>query len=125
MTRPRSLIISMFTLSAALGVLQAYVRLLGEDQRVIVMVSMFTFAPLLFSWCKADAACRGITPPLGAPLLVGLFALVGVPYYFLRTMRLRQALISTGRALGVFLLMWITTGFADVAVSMFARIHNR
>ena len=121
MTRPRSFIIAMFILSAALGVLQAYVQVIGEDARIAVMASMFGFAPLLFSWCKADAAHRGITPPLGAPLLVGMFALVGIPYYFLRTMPLRQALIFTARAAGVFVLMGITTGVAAaVAARVFA-----
>ena len=32
--------------------------------------------------CTADAAHRGIEPPTGAPLLVALFALVGIPYYY-------------------------------------------
>jgi hypothetical protein len=49
-------------------------------------------------------------------LLVGLFALVGVPYYFLRTRPLTQALASTARALGVFALMAITIGVVDTVV---------
>jgi hypothetical protein len=39
---------------------------------------------LLFAWCKADATHRGIEPPNGAALLVGLFALIGIPYYYFR-----------------------------------------
>jgi apolipoprotein N-acyltransferase len=117
MTRPRSFIVALFIVSALLGVLQAYVRSLGEDPRVGVTISAFAFAPLLFCWCKADAAYRGIAPPSGAPLLVGAFALVGVPYYFFRTRPLRQALTSTARAVGVFVLMGVTAGLTAAVVS--------
>ncbi len=82
MAHPRRYIVAMFGVSAVLGVLQAYVRAQHADFRIAAVFSMFSFAPLLFAWCKADAASRGTTPPPAAPLLVGMFALVGVPYYF-------------------------------------------
>jgi lysophospholipase L1-like esterase len=108
----------MFALSAAFGALEAYVRLVGEDPRVLVMVSMFTSWPLLFFWCKADAAYRAISPPFGAPLLVAIFAPVSIPYYFLRTRPIGQALLATAKAVGVFVLMGITTSLANVLVRL-------
>jgi hypothetical protein len=60
-------------------------------------------AALLFAWCKADAAERGISPPKGAPVLVALFPPVGVPYYFLRTRPWRAAAVSILKA---FLFFW-------------------
>jgi len=111
----------MFGVSAVLGVLQAFVRLQHDDSRIVTVVSMFAFAPLLFAWCKADAAHRAITPPNAAPLFVALFALVGVPYYFLRTLPLGQAGIAIARAAGAFLLMGVTTVVLDlIASSVFA-----
>ncbi len=64
---------------------------------------------LLFAWCKADAAKRAIKAPPAAPLIVGIFALIGVPYYFFSTMPRRQAVISLFFALGVLVLMVATT----------------
>jgi hypothetical protein len=45
MTLPRQFVVSMFVLSAAMGVFEAYVGLRGEDSRVIAVVSMFTYPP--------------------------------------------------------------------------------
>src|SRR5690349_635792 len=102
MIRPRTFVVAMFGVSASLGVLQAYVRAQHQDLRIVMLISMFTFAPLLFAWCKADAIKRAITPPPAAPLLVAMFALVGVPYYFLKSLPLRQAMVSIVLAAGLF-----------------------
>jgi hypothetical protein len=120
MTRPRIYIVAMFVLSAALGVLQAYIQARGQDLRIVSMVSMFTFAPLLFAWCKADAANRAITPPPGASLLVGMAALVGIPYYFLKTLPLGRAIVSIAWALGMFVLMIITAAWVAAVFGMSA-----
>ena len=117
MTHPRRFVVAMFGVSAVLGVLQAYVRAQHGDFRIVAVVSMFSFAPLLFAWCKADAASRAITPPPAAPLLVGMVALVGVPYYFLKSLPLKQAGISIVRAAGLFLLMGVTTTALDMIAS--------
>jgi hypothetical protein len=117
MSRPRSFVVAMFGISAVLGVLQAYVRVQHEDFRIVTLISLFTYAPLLFAWCKADAAHRDITSPPAAPLLVGLFALVGVPYYFLKSLPLRQAVVSIALAAGIFLLMLVTTAVLDMTAS--------
>jgi apolipoprotein N-acyltransferase len=107
----------MFGVSAVLGVLQAFVRAQHQDLRIVTLISMFTFAPLLFAWCKADAASRAITPPPAAPLLVGIFALVGVPYYFLKALPIRQARSAIALAAGLFLLMGVTTVVLDMVAS--------
>ena len=117
MSHPRAFIVAMFGISAVLGALPAYVRARHDDFRIVTVVSMFTFAPLLFAWCKADAANRAITPPAAAPLLVGIFALVGVPYYFLKSLPLQQAGIAIARAAGLFLLMGATTVVLDMIAS--------
>ena len=115
MTRPRQFVVSMFVLSAAMGVFEAYVRLRGEDSRVIAVVSMFTY-PLFFSWCKADAAHRAIRPPPGAPLLVWSVCARRCPVLLFADTAAQGRTLSTAQALGVFLLMGITTGVADAVV---------
>ena len=114
MTSPRAYVVAMFALFAALGVVQAYVQVRAEDPRIVTMVSMFTIAPLLFAWCKADAAYRAITPPPAAALMVGVLALVGIPYYFLKILPVRRAIAAIARALGTFVLLTITAGAANL-----------
>jgi len=54
-------------------------------------------------------------------LIGGMFALVGVPYYFIRTKPRRQAVIAIASAVGLFLLMSVTTSVADwIAYRAFA-----
>lgn len=117
MIHPRTYVVAMFGVSASLGVLQAYVQAQHEDLRIVSMISMFAFAPLLFAWCKADATTRAITPPPAAALLVAMVALVGVPYYFLKSLPLRQATVSIALAAGLFLLMMVTTTALDMVAS--------
>jgi len=78
------------------------------------MGQTFVFAALLFSWCKADAHLRGINPPRGAPMLVGLFAIIGVPYYYFRTRPWRTALWHCVKAAGFILAIALCGGIARV-----------
>ena len=82
------------------GIVEPHLPNPGQFPNEIGVAQIFVLAGLLFAWCKADAASRGVRPPAGAPLLVALFALIGVPYYFFRTRPWRTALLDTGRALG-------------------------
>ena len=118
MSHPRTFVVAMFGVSASLGVLQAYVRAQHQDFRIVTVISLFTFAPLLFAWCKADATSRAIALPPAAPLLVAMFALVGVPYYFLKSLPLRQAAVSIALAAGLFVLMMVTTIALDMVASL-------
>jgi hypothetical protein len=65
-------------------IFSAYIQQENLDLRIVTFATIFPFAVLLFAWCKADATHRGIEPPNGAALLVGLFALIGIPYYYFR-----------------------------------------
>jgi hypothetical protein len=79
----------------------------GEFMSVVGLVHAFVGASLLFFWCKAHAASRGIEAPTGSAQLIFLFALVGVPVYFFRTMPWRDAVIANLKALA-FSLMCMT-----------------
>ncbi len=106
-------VLSILALSIACGIFQAYIRAQGKDLRIVMVSSTFPFAILLFSWCKADAAHRGIEPPVGAPLLVAMLALVGVPYYFYRALPWRKASLALFGAVCVFALMVTLTKASD------------
>lgn len=114
MTSPRTFIVAMFTLWVLVGIFQAYLRAHHQNLAIATAASIFPFSVLLFAWCKADAARRCIKAPPAAPLLVGFFALIGVPYYFLKTMPWRRAVISIFFAFGVLVLMMVATTLTDL-----------
>lgn len=89
------------------GIVEPYSSAEGEVVSVVGLVHAFLGALLLFFWCKAHAASRGIEAPTGSAPLIFFFALVGVPVYFFRTMPWRDALIATLKALA-FSLMCMT-----------------
>src|SRR5262245_32942860 len=76
----------------------------GRVQNEVSLIHTFVLAILLFAWCKAHAAARGITPPTAAPLLVAVIAPIGLPYYLFRAFPWRTAIASLGKSLLVVLL---------------------
>jgi hypothetical protein len=52
---------------------------------ISLAMTILPTAILLYLWVSADAAERGILMPSGATLLVPFIAIVGVPYYLIRT----------------------------------------
>lgn len=107
------MIVSFAALSVAAGIFAAYTEHQGVDPRVVTVATMFPFAALLFTWCKADAAHRGIEPPTGAPLLVALFAIVGIPYYYFRILPPLRAAAHVAAALAILVLLMALTSVAQ------------
>jgi len=107
MRRAQRLLLSLLALFAVMGVLHARVPEARQPFGEFAVGESILVAALLFAWCKADAAERGISPPKGAPVLVALFAPVGVPYYILRTRPWRAAAVSILRAFLFFLALGV------------------
>lgn len=102
--------VSFAVLSVAAGIFAAYIQHNREDPGVVTVATIFPFAALLFAWCKADARHRGIEPPTGAPLLVALFALIGIPYYYFKILPPLRAAVHAAAALALLVfLMWLTS----------------
>jgi hypothetical protein len=101
--------LGLVAISVSTGLFEAYLRRHGDDLRVAGVAQAFPVGILLFAWCKADAAHRGVKEPTGAALLVGLLAPVGVPYYYLRILSPGDALLRIAGAAGVFVLMAVVT----------------
>lgn len=119
MLRPRALIAGYMVLSVAVGLFQGFLRVRNEDLRVALVASMFPFAILMFTWCKADCAQRAITPPGGAALLVAYVALIGIPYYYFRILTPLKAL---GYVLCAYLVLFIGFGVTDLADQAISRL---
>lgn len=92
------------------GIVEPYSAVEEEVVSVVGLVHAFVGALLLFFWCKAHAASRGIEAPLWSAQLVFVIALVGVPLYFFRTMPWRDAVIATLKS----------AAFALVCMSLYA-----
>jgi hypothetical protein len=113
MGKRNALIVSFAVLSVAAGVFAAYTQHNRVDPRVVTVATIFPFAALLFAWCKADAAHRGIEPPTGAPLLVALFALIGIPYYYFKILPPLRAAAHAAAALALLVLLMGLTSVAQ------------
>jgi hypothetical protein len=112
MSRRATLILAILALSAGVGAFEAYLAHHHVDLQVATAASLFPFSILLFAWCKADASFRHIDPPPAAALLVGMFALFGIPYYFFRILPPVRAAIYSIFALGILVVSMFLTGAA-------------
>lgn len=109
MSQRTVLVIAVLVLSTGIGVFEAYLARHHIDLRVATVASLFPFAILLFAWCKADASQRRIEPPPAAALLVGSFALIGIPYYFFRVLPPLRAATYSICALGILAFSMLLT----------------
>jgi hypothetical protein len=94
-------LIAIGVLFAAMGAEAPHLRDASEERGLSFIVSV-PCSILLFVWCKAHAAARGIDPPSPSALLVGLMAPVGVPYYFFRSMAWPAASWATVKSICYF-----------------------
>jgi len=99
----RKILLFLLGLYAVTGVLVPHMTRSPDDIRAVSVLLAFPTAIALFAWCKLNAAERHIVPPAAAPLLVGALAPIGIPFYFLRTLPFRSALLAIGKAALFFL----------------------
>jgi apolipoprotein N-acyltransferase len=111
--RSRKVLASLLGLYVVYGALLPHIARGAENLRAAQLLLGFPTAIALFWWCKLDATERGIVSPSAAPLLVGALAPFGVPYYFLRTMPLRSALLAIIRAVLFYVGMCIAESLAS------------
>ena len=104
MARDKLILIAIVLTWPIAGFLEPFTPSYGRSYNEITLVHSVVLALLLFAWCKAHAASRGIKPPTGAAVLSALIPPIGLPYYFFRSYPWRRALLSLGKALLIFLL---------------------
>jgi hypothetical protein len=74
------------------GAVQQVLYANREAANIVILLMFLPQILLLRLWVGADAAERGISIPSGAAILVPALAIVGVPYYLLRSRAPRVAL---------------------------------
>jgi hypothetical protein len=91
MKRSQSYLIGIAVLAVVEGAIQQMLFAHADAARISFAVTIFPTAIFLYLWVKADAAERGLRMPTGATLLVPLIAVIGVPYYLIRSRSLAAA----------------------------------
>jgi len=108
-------LIAIAAFFAAMGAALPHLRD-ASDERGLSFILSVACSVLLFVWCKAHAAARGIDPPSPSALLVGLMAPVGVPYYFFRSMAWPAASWAMAKSICYFVgILALATGTAYVS----------
>ncbi len=74
----------MAATSALAGLIEPHLPNAGQPINEISVAQAIGMSILLFGWCRAHARTNAIPTPPAAPILVALFAIVGVPYYAFR-----------------------------------------
>jgi len=97
MTRDRILLLAIAASWFVVGFLGPFTPSYGQAYNETALPYWLVLSALLFTWCKSHAATLGIAPPAGAPLLVGLIAPVGIPYYFFRVFSWHRAFLAMGK----------------------------
>ena len=110
--RPSVRYVLVLALSVVVGgALQQVLYANREAANIVVLALFFPQIILLRLWVGADAAERGISIPTGAAIVVPLLALVGVPYYLLRSRTPRAALwqvpLAIAFMIGLSYLYWV------------------
>jgi hypothetical protein len=95
----KRLLIAIGTVWGIAGLIEPHFPNPGEPANPVGIVQGLATALLLFSWCKVHAEEHAIKPPPGAPLLVAVFAPIGLSYYAFRGYGLRGGTRLVGLAL--------------------------
>jgi hypothetical protein len=83
MARPRWYVLVFALVLGFLGLVEPHFLAEGPTDGATVAQAI-VMSMLLFHWCKAHASYNSIRPSRGAPLLVALFAPIGIPYFALK-----------------------------------------
>ena len=107
--------LELLALAGLFGAVGAVIPHLRDpsDERGLSFLLSIASSILLFMWCKAHAAARGIEPPTPSALLVGLMAPGGVPYYFFRSMAWPAACWATLKAIGYLIGILSLSGICE------------
>ena len=100
-----TVITAAFVFSVALGPLDMALKLGSFPSRFVSLIAWFGISVLVFSWVYFDSRQRNrsITPNLR--LLIVFLGIVGLWIYLIRSRGLKQGLISSLTALGLFVVM--------------------
>ena len=108
MRRDRLLVIVIALTWVVAGVIDPHLSDAGQPAQATMFPQAVALSVLLFAWCKSHAVANFIKPPAAAPLLVGLVAPLGIPYYAFRAFGLRRGavicLLALLVAIGCFVL---------------------
>jgi hypothetical protein len=101
MRRDRLLVLLVIATWVITGAINPHLS--RSAQQATVLPQAVLLAILFFAWCKAHAEANAVKPPVAAPMLVGIFAPAGIPYYAFRAYGFRRGLLLCLMALLVLI----------------------
>lgn len=110
MAPSRRILFSLAAVYAAGGVASAFMQ---HDKALDFALGVATVAAV-YTWCRQESLERRSFAPGRSALWAALFSPVGLPVYFLRTRRPVPAMLSSVKALALYIglgVVMLSTGF--------------
>lgn len=117
----RRILLALFTVYAAMGVMAGVMPARFADDRAVDLVLAMSLCVAVYAWCRAEGLERGVPAPGRSALWAALLTPVFLPVYFLRTRTAGAALRASAKAAAVYLLLIaLLAGSAFVTESVLA-----
>ena len=87
------------------------------QSRILDLISLLAISLLAFSWCYFDSLQRNRSITNGLRLLIILLGLIGLCIYLINSRGLKQGLISSAKALGLFVGMLLVSILSGALVT--------
>ena len=100
-----TIIIAAFVFAVAMGPLDVVLTLGSLPSRIVSMIGWFGTSVLVFSWVYFDSRQRNRSITTNLRLLIVFLGIFGLWIYLMRSRGLKQGLISSLTALGLFVVM--------------------
>jgi hypothetical protein len=107
MPRHRMLVALLAASFFVVGLVEPFTSRAGDLHSPLSLLHMVVIAVLLYLWCKAEAASRGVFPPKGVAILVAVLPPLGIPVYLFMSRSWRAALAGIAVALVCLLALMI------------------
>lgn len=118
MNRPRRVLLALALSFVVAGVLSPIVpQAAGKSYSAVDVAHALLIGALCYTWCRADGLERGVLPPGRSALVAGLFPLLGVPIYFLRTRPFAKALLASLGAIAFLVACTMLSGLCAIVTA--------
>ena len=112
-----TIIIAAFVFAAAMGPFDMVWNQGSFQSRIVDLISWFGISVLAFSWCYFDSLQRKRSITRGLRLLIVFLGMIGLCIYLINSRGLKQGLISSAKAVGLFLGMVVVMILTGVLVT--------
>ena len=113
----RMVIVAAFFFAVAIGPFDMASQQGSFRSRIVDLISWIAISVLAFSWCYFDSLQRNRSISRGFRLLIVLFGFIGLCIYLINSRGLKQGLVSSAKALGLFVGMILVSALSGALVT--------